>query len=82
MIFHKVGWNEKVKSVLEALKLYTVNSAYHSFDEDSLGSLEIGKYADMVVLGEDLMTVSEETIVDIPVDLTIVNGKVVFENTQ
>ena len=73
-----IGQSQKI-SVMEALKLYTIHSAYHSYDEDILGSLEVGKYADMVVLGEDLMTVPEETIVDIPIDQTIVNGKVVFE---
>jgi predicted amidohydrolase YtcJ len=73
-----VGRSQKI-SVMEALKLYTIHSAYQSFDEDILGSLEVGKYADMVVLREDLLTVPEETIVDIAIDKTIVNAKVVFE---
>jgi predicted amidohydrolase YtcJ len=53
-------------------------AAYTSFDEDILGSLEVGKYGDLVVLGKDLLTVPPETIKDIPIDMTIVNGKVVF----
>jgi predicted amidohydrolase YtcJ len=73
-----VGASQKV-SVKEALKLYTVHSAYQSFDEDTLGSLEVGKYADMVVLGADLLTVPKDTIIDIPVHKTIVSGKLVFE---
>jgi predicted amidohydrolase YtcJ len=74
-----IGQTQKI-SVMEALKLYTVNAAYHSFDEDSLGSIENGKWADIVVLGEDILTVSPETIVDIPIDMTIVGGKVIYES--
>jgi predicted amidohydrolase YtcJ len=74
-----IGENQKV-SVMEALKLYTINAAYHSFDEDLLGSIENGKCADIVVLGEDILTVSPERIVEIPIDMTIVDGKVIFES--
>ncbi|MCP4728100.1 MAG: amidohydrolase family protein, partial [bacterium] len=73
-----IGQSQKV-SVIEALKLYTIISAYHSFDEDILGSIEEGKLADFVVLGEDIMTVPTETIIDIPIDMTIVGGKTVYE---
>ncbi len=72
-----IGRSQKV-SVMEALKLYTVNAAYHSFDEDRLGSIEVGKLADMVVLGEDLLTVPTEKIIEIPVDMTIIDGKPVY----
>jgi hypothetical protein len=73
-----IGQSQKV-SVMEALKLYTVNAAYQSFDEDRLGSIEEGKLADMVVLGEDILTVPTEKIIDIPIDLTIVGGEVVYK---
>jgi len=73
-----VGLKQRV-SVMEALKLYTINAAYHSFDEDLLGSIEPGKCADMVVLGADILTVPPETIIDIPVEMTIVDGKVIYE---
>jgi predicted amidohydrolase YtcJ len=73
-----IGQSQKI-SVMEALKLYTINAAYHSFDEGSLGSIEVGKCADMVVLGEDLLTVPEETIIDIPIDMTIIGGKIVYK---
>lgn len=42
-----------------------------SFDEGSPGSLEVGKYADMVALGKGLLTAPPETIIDIPIDITI-----------
>lgn len=73
-----IGQSQKI-SVMEALKLYTINAAAHSFDEDSLGSIEVGKCADMVVLRRDLLSVPPETIIDIPVDMTIVSGKIVYK---
>jgi predicted amidohydrolase YtcJ len=72
-----IGRSQKV-SVLEALRLYTVNAAYQQFDEDRLGSIEEGKLADMVVLGKDILTVPPEEIINIPVDMTLVNGRVVY----
>jgi len=73
-----IGENQKI-SVMEALKLYTTHAAYQSFDEDILGSIEGGKCADMVVLGEDILTVPEESILDIPIDLTIIGGHIVYD---
>lgn len=72
-----IGRSQKI-TVIEALKLYTINGAYQAFDEERLGSIEPGKLADMVVLGEDTLTVPVETILDIPVDMTIIEGKTVF----
>jgi predicted amidohydrolase YtcJ len=73
-----IGQSQKI-SVMEALKLYTINAAYHSFDEDRLGSIEVGMLADFVVLGRDILTIPTEEIVDIPVDMTIVGGKTVYQ---
>ena len=73
-----IGISQKI-SVMEALKLYTINAAYHTFEEDTLGSIEPDKLADMVVLGQDILTVPTETIIDIPIDMTIVGGKVVYQ---
>jgi predicted amidohydrolase YtcJ len=72
------GANQKV-SVEEALKLYTINGAYASFEEDLKGSLEPGKLADVVVLGADPREVDPMTIKDIPVERTIVGGRTVYE---
>lgn len=69
---------EKI-SVLEALRVYTMHSAYASFDEAVKGSIEVGKFADFVVLEENPLTVPEEHLKDIPVGLTIAGGKVVYE---
>ncbi|MCW4048637.1 MAG: amidohydrolase [Candidatus Bathyarchaeota archaeon] len=73
-----IGASQKV-SVMEALKLYTIHSAYQQFDEDKLGSIEEGKLADLVILGEDVLTVPTEKIKDIPIDMTIIDGKIVYK---
>ena len=73
-----IGQSQRV-SVMEALKLYTVNSAYQQLDEDRLGSIEPGKLADMVVLGRDILSVPTMEIIDIPVDMTIIDGRVVYK---
>lgn len=73
-----IGQSQKI-SVLEALRLYSTMAAYHSFDEDRLGSLEVGKFADMVILGKDILTVPAEEIIDIPIEMTIVGGEIVHQ---
>lgn len=74
-----IGQSQKI-SVKEALKLYTTHSAYQQLDEDKLGSIEEGKLADMVVIGEDILTVDPEKIKDIPIERTIIEGKTVYQS--
>jgi len=76
-----VGEGQKI-SVMEALRLYTINAAYHSFEEDVTGSIEPGKFADLVVLGKDLLTVPPETIIKIPIDMTMVAGRIVYQREE
>lgn len=64
----------------EALKSYTINGAYSSFQEDVLGSLKTGKYADITVLSKDILTVPEEEILDTKILYTVSGGKIVFKN--
>ena len=63
---------------MEALRLYTMGSAYQSFDEDRLGSIEVGKLADLVVLDADYLEVPDEALRQIASLLTIVGGRVVY----
>ena len=63
----------------EALRSYTINGAYGSFQEDILGSLTPGKLADITVLSKDIMTVPEEEILEAEVLYTIVGGKVLYQ---
>lgn len=62
----------------EAIKSVTINGAYTSFEEDVKGSIEPGKYADFVVLSDDVMTVPADNIKDIKVLTTVLGGKAVF----
>jgi predicted amidohydrolase YtcJ len=63
----------------EGLRAYTLNNAYASFQEKELGSLTPGKYADIVVLSKNIMTVPDDDIPTAKVDLTILGGKVRYE---
>lgn len=63
----------------EAIRLYTSSAARYSFSEEKTGSIEAGKYADMVVLSDDILSVPEEAIKDIEAVRTIVEGRTVFE---
>jgi len=73
-----VGESQKI-TVMEAIRLYTINAAYHSFDEEVMGSIEVGKYADFVVLGDDILNVPSERIINVPIDMTIVGGRIVSQ---
>jgi predicted amidohydrolase YtcJ len=66
-------------SRLEALRSYTINAAYAAFEEESRGSLRPGKYADMVVLSQDILTVPDDDIRKTEVRYTIVGGTVQYE---
>lgn len=63
----------------EALQTYTLNNAIAAFEEDIKGTLTPGKYADIVVLSQDLLTVDDEAIPDTTVDYTIVGGEVKYQ---
>lgn len=69
---------EQAVGVYDALKGVTCNAAYAYFEEDSKGTLEPGKVADLVVLGADPLSVDPLTIKDIPVVATLKEGKVVY----
>jgi hypothetical protein len=62
----------------EALRRYTVGSAWFSCEEDKKGSIAVGKLADLAVLAADYLSVPEEEIKGIESVLTVVGGKVVY----
>ena len=66
----------------EALIGYTRSNAYLMFKEDKLGSIEVGKLADLVVLDRDYMTVPENDIRDLHSVLTMVDGRIVYDDTN
>lgn len=63
----------------EGLRAYTLNNAYAAFQEKETGSLTPGKFADIVVLSKNIMTVPDDEIPSARVDLTIVGGRVKYE---
>ncbi|NOY95553.1 MAG: amidohydrolase [Chlorobi bacterium] len=62
----------------DALKMYTINNAFATFEEAIKGSLEPGKLADLVILSNDLLRCPEDEIKNIYSELTMVGGKVVY----
>jgi predicted amidohydrolase YtcJ len=63
----------------EALRSFTLAGTWLTREEDLKGSLEVGKVADMAVLDRDYFAVPDEEIKDIQVQMTIVDGQVVWE---
>jgi len=65
--------------VTEAIRAYTLGGAYAGFDEDRMGTVEPGKYADFVVLDDDPWSVDPDAIRDVDVAMTVVDGDVVYD---
>ncbi len=69
------GWTpEQRMTAMEALQAYTINGAYASFRENELGTLSVGKLADIVVLPENILTCDPKKLIDMKVLHTVVNG--------
>ena len=75
--------NDRVRlSVEEALRCYTLESAYSVFQEDTLGSLMVGKRADFVVLSDDILKIEPDAIKDINIEMTVIGGIVEYSITR
>jgi hypothetical protein len=72
------GEAQKV-SVEDAIKIWTLGSAYATFEEKIKGSIEKGKLADFVILSQDPRKINPDSIMTIKVLKTVIGGKVVFE---
>jgi hypothetical protein len=77
------GWipEEKI-SVEDAIKCYTLNAAYASYEEKIKGSIEVGKLADLVLLSDDILNINPVSIKDIVVEMTVFNGEIVYVREQ
>jgi predicted amidohydrolase YtcJ len=73
------GWVPEQKiTVEEALRAYTVDAAYASFDESRKGALAPGRLADLVMLERNIFEIPAEEIGDVKVALTVAGGKAVY----
>ncbi len=77
------GWHpEQRMTIEEAIKGFTIWAAYGAWQEDILGSIEIGNMADITILDKDLLSVDKAEILDTKVLATIVGGEVKYISTQ
>lgn len=67
-------------SLLDAVKSYTVWPAYSSFEESTKGTIEKGKFADMIVISKDIFNSDSKDLLETKVLRTIINGKIVYNN--
>ena len=70
--------SKQVIPVYNALYAWTMGSAYSSFDENTKGSITLGKLADFVILSDNPLTVEKNRIKDISVEQTFIGGQQVF----
>jgi len=73
--------NENI-SVQEAVRFYTLGSAYAEFQEKVKGSITVGKLADLIILSDDIFTIPPKKIRDAQVLLTVVDGKIVYKSKE
>ena len=74
------GWlPEERISIADAIRAYTWGSAYAEFEDHRKGTLAPGKFADLVVLSQDITALPASEILRTEVLLTMVGGKIVYE---
>jgi predicted amidohydrolase YtcJ len=69
---------QRVEDLLAVIRMHTINAAYQMHMERDVGSIEVGKYADLVVLSQNLFEVPTERISDTTIVQTILGGKIVY----
>ncbi|MFQ5568925.1 MAG: amidohydrolase [Rhodothermales bacterium] len=76
----EAGWFSQERiSIEEAIKAYTYNAAYAAFEEDSKGSITVGKLADLAVLSQNLLEIEPEKILETETLYTMVDGRMVYQ---
>jgi hypothetical protein len=71
---------EQVVDLETAIRAYTLNGAYANFAESNRGSVSVGKYADLILLSQDLFAIPPEEIVETHVVLTMIGGEIVYRD--
>ena len=74
-----VSGADQCVTVEQAIRAFTINGAWQDHMEKVKGSIEVGKLADFCIIGDDILTMNPDKISEIPVLMTIVGGKVVFD---
>ncbi len=72
-------FSEETVDLAQALRMYTYNGAYASFEESFKGTLEPGKVADLAILSDDIARLPVEEIKDLVVDMTFVDGDLAYQ---
>ena len=81
--FPQGGWFPEQKiSVAEALKAYTINNAYAALEDDTRGSIVAGKLADITVCDRNLIKIDPKDILKMEIEMTIVDGNIVFDKVK
>ena len=74
------GWYPEERiTIHEAIQAYTLGAAYASHEETQRGSIELGKFADLVVLDRDIVSTPPSEILRTRVLMTLVNGEIAFD---
>ena len=73
---------DEALTIEEAIRGYTANGAWLTFEEDDKGTLEPGMLADMVILSENVLSTDPQELMSVEVDMTIVGGRIVFERVD
>lgn len=73
------GYPEEAITLPQAIRAYTYGGAWLSFEENTKGTIEPGRYADLIVLDSDPLTIPPEQILTMKVDQTWLGGKLVYE---
>ena len=72
-------WPEQGLTAYQLLEAYTKNDAYQNFMDDIIGTIEVGKFADLVVLDANILEVDPKEISSAKVVYTISDGRIVYE---
>ncbi|CDQ40354.1 MULTISPECIES: amidohydrolase [Virgibacillus] len=73
-----IGENQRI-TLLEAIRMYTINGAYASFEEDIKGSIEPGKLADLVLFDRSLLDCEMDDLLNAQVEWTMIDGELVYQ---
>lgn len=72
-------WPEQAITAYQALEAYTKNVAFENYMEDKIGTLEVGKLADLTVLDQDILHCDPKKISDTKILFTVSDGRIVYE---